>query len=64
MIENGIYQWNEHYPDKGSSINDAENNELYAYVENEEIMGCVSLCNKMDEVYIPVTWKTKNQNNL
>ena len=64
MIENGIYQWNEHYPDKSTFINDAKNNELYVYVENEEVIACISLCNKIDEIYIPVSWKTKNQNNL
>ena len=64
MIQNGIYQWNEHYPDKSSFVNDAENNELYVYIENEKVIACISLCNEMDEVYIPVTWKTKNQNNL
>ena len=36
MIQNNIYQWNEHYPDRGSFINDAENQELYVYV----IMAC------------------------
>ena len=64
MIQNGIYQWNEHYPDKSSFVNDAENNDLYVDVENEEIIACISLCIKMDEVYMPITWKTKNQNNL
>ena len=29
MIQNNIHQWNEHYPDRGSFINDAENRELY-----------------------------------
>ena len=64
MIQNGIYQWNEHYPDKDSFVNDAENMELYVYIENKKLIACISLCNEMDEVYIPVTWKTKNQNNL
>ena len=36
MIQNGIYQWNEHYPDRDSFVNDAENNELYVYVKNEK----------------------------
>ena len=64
MIQNGIYQWNEHYPDKGSFINDAINNELYVYVENEKLIACISLCNEMDEVYIPVNWISENYNNL
>jgi len=64
MIKKGINQWNEHYPDEGSFINDAENKELYVYIENEKAIACISLCNKMDEVYFPVKWKTKNDNNL
>ena len=64
MIQNGIYQWNEHYPDKSSFINDAENMELYVYIENEKVIACISLCKKMDKVYFPVSWITKNYNNL
>ena len=64
MIQNGIYQWNEHYPDKSSFMNDAENMELYVYIENEKVIACISLCKKMDEVYFPVSWITKNYNNL
>ena len=64
MIKNDIYQWNEHYPDRGSFINDAENQELYVYVINSEVVACISLCLHMDEVYLPVKWKTKNDNNL
>ena len=64
MIQNNIYQWNEHYPDRDSFINDAENQELYVYVINGKVVGCISLCMHMDEVYLPVKWKTKNDNNL
>ena len=64
MIENGVYQWNEHYPDRESFVNDAKNNELYIYSENKKIVACISLCDKMDDVYLPVKWKTKNGNNL
>ena len=64
MIQNGIYQWNEHYPEKSSFINDAENMELYVYIENEKVIACISLCKKMDEVYFPVSWITRNYNNL
>ena len=64
MAQNGVYQWNEHYPDIGSFVDDEENKELYVYTENEKVIGCISLCNKMDEVYFAVKWKTKNDNNL
>ena len=64
MVQNGIYQWNEHYPDKSSFVNDAENMELYVYIENKKVIACISLCNEMDEVYFPVSWVTKNNYNL
>ena len=64
MIQNNIYQWNEHYPDRGSFISDAENQELYVNVINGKVIACISLCTHMDEVYLPVKWKTKNDNNL
>ena len=51
-------------PDRGSFINDAENRELYVYVINGKVVACISLCMHMDEVYSPVKWKTKNDNNL
>ena len=31
MIQNDIYQWNEHYPDRNSFVNDAKNQELYVF---------------------------------
>ena len=64
MIQNDIYQWNERYPDRGSFINAAENQELYIYVINGKVVACISLCVHIDEVYLPVKWKTKNDNNL
>ena len=64
MIDNGIFQWNKHYPDRDSFINDVENMQLYVYIENEQIVACISLCNKIDGVYRSVHWKTINENNL
>ena len=64
MVQNNIYQWNEHYPDRDSFVNDAKNKQLYVYTENEKLLACISLCNKMDYVYRSVHWKTINENNL
>ena len=64
MIDNGIFQWNEHYPDKASFINDVRNDELFVYCFGEKVVACISLCNEMDKVYEPVHWKTINNNNL
>jgi len=64
MIKQGVYQWNEQYPDRDSFVNDVKNNELYVYLEKEKVVGCISLCNEMDEVYMAVRWKTINLNSL
>ena len=64
LTQSDIFQWNEHYPDRSSFINDAENQQLYVYVINGKVVACISLCVHMDEVYLPVKWKTKNDNNL
>ena len=63
MQSQGIFQWNEHYPDKESFIKDEENKELYVYFIDEQIVSCISLCNKMDKEYITVKWNTKNETN-
>ena len=64
MESRKVFQWNEHYPDKASFINDIENEELFVYCVSEKLVACISLCNKMDEIYKPVNWKTFNKNNL
>ena len=64
MIQNDIFQWNEHYPDRSSFVNDAENQELYVYIKNGKVVACISICVNMDEVYFAVEWQTKNANNL
>ena len=64
MNENKIFQWNDQYPNEEAFINDVKNNELYVYVKNKNIVGCISLCNNMDDVYKTVCWNTKNKNNL
>ena len=64
LIDNGIFQWNEHYPDKVSFVSDVEKKELFVYCNYEKVIACISLCNKMDDVYKPVNWITNNENNL
>ena len=64
LIDNGIFQWNEHYPDKVSFVSDVEKKELFVYCNYEKVIGCISLCNKMDDIYKPVNWITNNENNL
>ncbi|MBT8246143.1 MAG: GNAT family N-acetyltransferase [Winogradskyella sp.] len=64
MISNGIYQWNEHYPNKKAFIEDITRDELYILEIDDKIVGTLVISNYMDEEYIPVQWLTKNKNNL
>ncbi len=59
-----VFQWNEHYPDRQSFVNDINNSELYVYCIQDIAVGCVSICALMDEVYRKVTWKTNGKNSV
>jgi ribosomal protein S18 acetylase RimI-like enzyme len=64
MILNGIYQWNEAYPNPAAFKNDISRNELFVYEESSKILGCISISTHMDEEYVPVKWLSPNQKNL
>jgi ribosomal protein S18 acetylase RimI-like enzyme len=64
MESRKVFQWNEHYPDRQSFVNDINNSELYIYCIQDMVIGCVSICAFMDEVYSKVSWKTDGKNSV
>lgn len=64
MIENGIFQWNEHYPSNEVLLNDINLNQLWKLVENNLIIGLIVLTEVEDKEYKSVKWLTENENNL
>ena len=64
MIENGIFQWNEHYPNKTDFENDTLKDELYVFEYQSNIVGCMVISTYMDEEYLPIKWLTTNKNNV
>lgn len=64
MKSRKVFQWNEHYPDRQSFVNDINNSELYVYCIQDMVIGCVSICAFMDEVYSKVSWKTDGKNSV
>ncbi len=64
MINNGIYQWNEHYPTRERFEKDIELQELYVLKKDNLIIGIVVLTEHMDDEYIPVDWLTQSNRNL
>lgn len=64
MIQKGIYQWNDQYPNKFAFENDIKNQDLYVLTIEKSIIGCMALTNTMDDEYRSVNWLTPNKTNL
>ena len=64
MASKGIYQWNEHYPNKAAFKNDVLRNELYVVESKKTLVGCVVISSFMDEEYVPISWLTENGHNI
>lgn len=64
MISNGIYQWNEHYPNATAFEKDIERDELYVLEADEKVIGTIVMSALVDDEYAAVKWLTPNSNNL
>ncbi|OBX26697.1 ribosomal protein S18 acetylase RimI-like enzyme [Gelidibacter algens] len=64
MIKNGIFQWNEHYPNAEAFEQDIARNELYVLTNQNTIVGTIVMSSFMDEEYQSVHWLTPNTKNL
>ncbi|MER3319584.1 MAG: GNAT family N-acetyltransferase [Allomuricauda sp.] len=64
MEENGIFQWNEHYPSKEAFIKDIERYELFVIEEKDTVQGTIVISTLMDEEYKPIQWLTPNGNSI
>lgn len=58
MRENGIDQWDENYPDLERLSNDIRTETLFAYRENNEVIGIIVLNETQDEEYAEINWST------
>jgi len=63
MQSNGIFQWNENYPNKAAFINDLDRNELYVKEHEGSVVGAIVVSTFMDEEYVPIEWLTPNGNS-
>lgn len=60
MKQQGIFQWNEYYPTKGAFEIDCKRGELYSYLSNKIIIGCITVSTHKDEEYKKVDWLTRD----
>ena len=63
MIEHGIYQWNEHYPNAEAFQQDLARNELYVAELDGRIAACITISSLKDEEYEPIAWLTPDGKN-
>ena len=64
MISKKIYQWNDKYPNRETFFNDIENEDLLLLVEGNQLLGCVSVTNKMDDFYSTIDWIATTKKNI
>ncbi|RDK88417.1 GNAT family N-acetyltransferase [Marinirhabdus gelatinilytica] len=60
MASEGIFQWDEAYPNVAAFQKDEKRGELYALFAEETIIGCITISTFKDEEYNTVDWLTKD----
>lgn len=63
MIAEGIFQWNEHYPNIEAFKKDFERGELYVITTEYELQGCITISTLKDAIYESINWLTPDKNN-
>jgi len=64
MISNGIFQWNNHYPNRTAFENDVKRGELFVMEMDNSVLGCLVISVLMDDEYLPIQWMTANDYNV
>lgn len=64
MINDGIFQWNDHYPSKEIFRKDIEEEALYVWDDKNQIKGCIMFSPEKDEVYNSAKWLTQDDKNI
>ena len=60
MDSEGIFQWNEHYPNSEAFQKDVKRGELYAMLSKDKLIGCIAISTLKDPEYNPIDWLTQN----
>ena len=63
MSSVGIYQWNEHYPNAASFINDIKRGELYVFYFKKAIIACITISSIKDIEYNDIEWLSEDGQN-
>ena len=63
MIAEGVFQWNEHYPNIEAFQKDIKRNELFVFTSEEKIIGCIVISSEKDKEYDDISWLTPDGDN-
>lgn len=64
MISQNIFQWDNNYPNKEVFDQDVLVDALYVIENKSEVLGCICISIKIDDVYKNVNWLTPNHKNV
>ncbi|MEF9952716.1 MAG: GNAT family N-acetyltransferase [Clostridium sp.] len=64
MNAQGLYQWNENYPNEKTIISDIDNEELFVKVEENSVKGFVVLNQLEDKDYEKLSWTSTRDTSL
>lgn len=62
MIELGIDQWDESYPNRNIIQNDLREQNYYVAIIDQEIVAGIKIDQVQDPTYLEIDWKDKNNN--
>lgn len=63
MERQGIFQWNEHYPNQAAFLEDIRRRELHVVEEDGKLRGAVVVSTLMDQEYEPIPWLVPHGNS-
>jgi len=64
MINQGVFQWNEHYPSLTIFKKDIEEENLYVIDLDGIVYGCIMFSEEKDPLYNTINWLTPDRSNL
>lgn len=64
MNAQGLYQWNENYPNENTIVSDIDKEELFVKVEDDSVKGFVVLNQFEDKEYNILDWNSTKDNSL
>ena len=63
MTLEGIFQWNDHYPNKEAFQKDVNRDELYVLLSKNNIIGCIVISSEKDPEYSEIKWQKEDSSH-